>query len=76
MYTLNWIKSCTECELDEVMLRSSHIIIHTPSQDIRVFMDGSLYLTKLQLVHAGNYTCHADRNKDVVQTHILTVHSK
>lgn len=45
------------------------------SEDIRVFMDGSLYLTRLQLVHAGNYTCHADRNKDVVQTHILTVHT-
>ncbi|CAL4086805.1 unnamed protein product, partial [Meganyctiphanes norvegica] len=45
------------------------------SEDIRVFVDGSLYLTRLQLVHAGNYTCHADRNKDVVQTHILTVHT-
>ncbi|XP_042203130.1 follistatin-related protein 5-like isoform X4 [Homarus americanus] len=45
------------------------------SEDIRVFTDGSLYLTRLQLVHAGNYTCHADRNKDVVQTHILTVHT-
>ncbi|KAF2348389.1 Immunoglobulin-like domain, partial [Trinorchestia longiramus] len=37
------------------------------SEDIRVFVDGSLYLTRLQLVHAGNYTCHADRNSDVVQ---------
>ncbi|XP_066987830.1 follistatin-related protein 5-like isoform X3 [Macrobrachium rosenbergii] len=45
------------------------------SEDIRVFVDGSLYLTRLQLIHAGNYTCHADRNKDVVQTHILTVHT-
>ncbi|KAL7644797.1 UNVERIFIED_CONTAM: hypothetical protein RMT77_004610 [Armadillidium vulgare] len=45
------------------------------SEDIRVFVDGSLYLTRLQLVHAGNYTCHADRNKDVVQTHVLTVHT-
>ncbi|XP_076032661.1 follistatin-related protein 5-like isoform X3 [Oratosquilla oratoria] len=45
------------------------------SEDIRVFVDGSLYLTRLQLVHAGNYTCHADRNKEVVQTHILTVHT-
>lgn len=43
---------------------------------IRVFNDGSLYLTRVQLVHAGNYTCHALRNKDVVQTHILTVHSE
>ncbi|XP_049811271.1 follistatin-related protein 5-like isoform X1 [Schistocerca nitens] len=43
--------------------------------DVRVFSDGSLYLTRIQLVHAGNYTCHAQRNKDVVQTHVLTVHT-
>ncbi|KAG8235847.1 hypothetical protein J437_LFUL015640 [Ladona fulva] len=43
--------------------------------DIRVFSDGSLYLTHIQLIHAGNYTCHAQRNKDVVQTHVLTVHT-
>lgn len=43
---------------------------------ICVFNDGSLYLRKIQLIHAGNYTCHAQRNKDVVQTHILTVYSK
>ncbi|XP_012252708.2 follistatin-related protein 5-like isoform X2 [Athalia rosae] len=44
-------------------------------QEIRVFNDGSLYLTRVQLVHAGNYTCHALRNKDVVQTHVLTVYT-
>ncbi|XP_008555212.1 follistatin-related protein 5 [Microplitis demolitor] len=43
--------------------------------EIRVFNDGSLYLTRVQLLHAGNYTCHALRNKDVVQTHVLTVHT-
>ncbi|XP_049830071.1 follistatin-related protein 5-like isoform X2 [Schistocerca gregaria] len=42
---------------------------------VRVFSDGSLYLTRVQLVHAGNYSCHAQRNKDVVQTHVLTVHT-
>ncbi|OAD59512.1 Follistatin-related protein 5 [Eufriesea mexicana] len=42
---------------------------------IRVFNDGSLYLTKVQLIHAGNYTCHAVRNQDVVQTHVLTIHT-
>lgn len=41
--------------------------------DIKVFLDGSLYLTRVQLIHAGNYTCHAQRNKDVVQTHVLHV---
>lgn len=44
--------------------------------EVRVFSDGSLYLTRIQLIHAGNYTCHAQRNKDVMQTHVLTVHSK
>lgn len=43
---------------------------------IRVFNDGSLYLSNLQLEHAGNYTCHALRNQDVVQTHMLTIYSK
>ncbi|KZC10284.1 Follistatin-related protein 5, partial [Dufourea novaeangliae] len=42
---------------------------------IRVFNDGSLYLTKVQLMHAGNYTCNAIRNQDVVQTHVLTIHT-
>lgn len=58
------------------LVRKDEVIVVIFPKDIRVFMDGSLYLTRLQLVHAGNYTCHADRNKDVVQTHILTVHSK
>lgn len=44
--------------------------------EVRVFTDGSLYLTRIQLVHAGNYTCHAQRNRDVTQTHVLTVHSE
>ncbi|XP_043473135.1 follistatin-related protein 5-like isoform X1 [Leptopilina heterotoma] len=44
-------------------------------QEVRVFNDGSLYLTRVQLIDAGNYTCHALRNKDVVQTHVLTVHT-
>lgn len=43
--------------------------------EVRVFSDGALYLTRIQLVHAGNYTCHAQRNTDVMQTHVLTVHT-
>ncbi|XP_014287301.1 follistatin-related protein 5 isoform X2 [Halyomorpha halys] len=43
--------------------------------DVRVFADGSLYLTRIQLLHAGNYTCHAQRNTDIMQTHVLTVHT-
>ncbi|XP_011148670.1 follistatin-related protein 5 isoform X1 [Harpegnathos saltator] len=43
--------------------------------EIRVFNDGSLYLTNVQLEHAGNYTCHALSNQDVVQTHMLTVYT-
>lgn len=44
--------------------------------EIRIFSDGSLYLTRIQLLHAGNYTCHAQRNKDIVQTHMLSVYSE
>ncbi|XP_076348907.1 follistatin-related protein 5-like isoform X2 [Tachypleus tridentatus] len=44
-------------------------------EEIKVFVDGSLYLTNVQLVHGGNYTCHAQRNRDVYQTHILHVHT-
>lgn len=43
--------------------------------EIKVFVDGSLYLTNVQLIHGGNYTCHAQHNKDVVQTHVLHVHT-
>ncbi|EFN70008.1 Follistatin-related protein 5 [Camponotus floridanus] len=43
--------------------------------EIRVFNDGSLYLTNVQLEYAGNYTCHALRNQDVVQTHMLTIYT-
>ncbi len=45
-------------------------------EQIRVFPDGTLYLNKIQLLHAGNYSCHAQRNQEVIQTHILTVQSK
>lgn len=43
--------------------------------ELKVFPDGALYINSVRLIHAGNYTCHAQRNKDVVQTHILHVHS-
>ncbi|XP_050531611.1 follistatin-related protein 5-like [Daktulosphaira vitifoliae] len=44
-------------------------------EDLRVFSDGSLYLTNVQLVHAGNYTCRSLRNSEVTQTHVLSVHT-
>lgn len=43
---------------------------------VRVFSDGTLYLNKIQLLHAGNYSCHAQRNQEVVQTHVLSVQSE
>lgn len=43
---------------------------------LQVFADGSLYLTNVQLVHAGNYSCHAQKNADIVQIHMLHVHSE
>lgn len=44
-------------------------------EELKVFPDGALYINNVRLIHAGNYTCHAQRNKDVVQTHVLHVHS-
>ncbi|XP_076361506.1 follistatin-related protein 5-like [Tachypleus tridentatus] len=44
-------------------------------EGIKVFVDGSLYLTNVQLVYGGNYTCYAQWNKEVFQTHILHVHT-
>lgn len=43
--------------------------------EFKVFPDGALYISNVRLIHAGNYTCHAQRNKDVVQTHILHVYT-
>ncbi|XP_046440926.1 follistatin-related protein 5-like isoform X3 [Daphnia pulex] len=43
--------------------------------ELKVFPDGALYINNVRLIHAGNYTCHAQRNKDVVQTHALHVHT-
>lgn len=60
-----------------IVWRRNQLDLSTINEDeVRVFSDGSLYLTRIQLQHAGNYSCHAQRNKDVVQTHVLTVHSK
>ncbi|XP_018495062.1 follistatin-related protein 5 [Galendromus occidentalis] len=44
-------------------------------EEIKVFVDGSLYLTNVQLVHSGNYTCHAQKNLNIVQTHVLHIHT-
>ena len=58
-----------------VWRRNSADLALLAEDDVRVFADGSLYLTRIQLLHAGNYTCHAQRNTDIMQTHVLTVHS-
>lgn len=59
-----------------VWKRNGQDLAALDEEEVRVFTDGSLYLTRIQLQHAGNYTCHAQRNEDVVQTHVLTVHSE
>ena len=41
--------------------------------NIKVFNDGSLYLTDVQLSFSGNYTCQAETNSAIKQTHILRV---
>ncbi|CAG0897541.1 unnamed protein product [Darwinula stevensoni] len=42
---------------------------------LQVFRDGSLYISHVQLVHGGRYICHAEKNEDVIQTHLLNISS-
>lgn len=61
----------------QIIWHRNGVDLSTLNEDeIRIFSDGSLYLTRIQLLHAGNYTCHAQRNKDIVQTHMLSVYSE
>lgn len=50
---------------------------HYPAQDLgfKVFEDGSLFVPNTQMYHAGNYSCYATRNKEVVQNHHLDVYT-
>ncbi|KAK2189211.1 hypothetical protein NP493_113g02036 [Ridgeia piscesae] len=41
--------------------------------DVKMFDDGSLYISNLGLRHIGNYTCQDKHNSDVVQTHVVKV---
>ncbi|CAD7093985.1 unnamed protein product [Hermetia illucens] len=60
----------------QIIWHRNGVDLSTLNEDeIRIFSDGSLYLTRIQLLHAGNYTCHAQRNKDIVQTHMLSVYT-
>ena len=57
--------------------RSGRDLSHLKEPDsLRVFPDGSLYLSHVELMHAGNYTCHAAENAEVQQTHVLSVQGK
>ncbi|XP_037069309.1 follistatin-related protein 5-like [Pollicipes pollicipes] len=56
-----------------VWRRSGRELTQLQDEALRVFPDGSLYLSHVQLIHAGNYTCHARDNAEVLQTHVLNV---
>ena len=44
--------------------------------EIRLMSGSFINIQNIQLKHAGNYTCHATSDKNIIQTHILTVHSE
>lgn len=43
--------------------------------EMRVFEDGTLFIPAAQMFHAGNYSCSATRNRDVVQHHTLDIYT-
>ncbi|XP_050305276.1 follistatin-related protein 4-like isoform X2 [Anthonomus grandis grandis] len=55
--------------------RHGQDLANLDQEDVKVYGDGSLYLAKVALEHAGNYTCSAQRNPMLVQTHILLVNT-
>lgn len=44
--------------------------------NVKVFSDGSLYLTNVQVSFTGNYTCQSITNLEVTQVHVLHVVGK
>lgn len=46
------------------------------SEEIKLTVDGGLYIQNVQMKHAGNYSCQASTNGMVVQTHIVNVHGE
>ncbi|XP_007899579.2 follistatin-related protein 5 [Callorhinchus milii] len=54
--------------------RNGIILNFLDLEDINDFGDdGSLYITKVTMIHLGNYTCHAFGYDELFQTHILQV---
>lgn len=46
------------------------------SDEVKLMVDGGLYIENVQLKHAGNYSCQASTNGMVVQTHVVNVHGE
>lgn len=46
------------------------------NEEVKLMVDGGLFIQNVQVKHAGNYTCQASTNGMVVQTHIVFVHGE
>lgn len=46
------------------------------NEEVKLMVDGGLFIQNAQVKHAGNYTCQASTNGMVVQTHIVNVHGE
>lgn len=46
------------------------------NNEIKFTSNGGIYIQNIEMRHAGNYTCQETSNNDVIQTHIINVHTQ
>jgi follistatin-related protein 5 len=46
------------------------------NNEIKFTSNGGIYIQNIEMRHAGNYTCQESSNNEVIQTHIINVHTQ